>query len=373
MRLWSTAGKVVAAALLFVAGCGTSDAIDTTGTATTTGTGGTATTGGTSTTSTTSSTSTTRPRCDEEAGLVTSYYPTGARDFCRPRVFEQRDTPLFSGDRLTTDSIGSLTFDTRQLTGCEMSPDTGVIIHPDAATELELARGTVGCDADATGRVIRLRIPHATVEVRGTLFILTAVGGTGSVKVFDGTVDIRATSDPSAVPVQVSGGSLAEAAPGRPLRTDGYTPTESEQALIDRLRLDILTFPPEALSDLAQSGVARRGTLVTETQEQAKELSARNLDGGLQPITTASIRRRSARALPEGATLIVGVGSFAALMPTFEQLRRELGPGATLVYSPYAFSAGRTTPGTSTTTTTTTTTTTAETTATASTTAPGPP
>ena len=373
MARWSAPVKLAAAAFLFVGGCGGSEVVDTTESTTTTATGTTGTTGGTTST-TTGSTSTTKgpDRCDEEAGRVTSYSPTGERDRCQPLVLERRETTLFSGDRLTTDGIGSLTFDTRQLTACDMKADSRVVVRPDSETELQLLDGTIGCTITATGIERELAIPGARVRVRGTLLILTATGGTSSVKVYDGTVDVRSTSDPSAAPVQVSSGNLAEIVPGQTLRTAAYTPVGAERALVDRLRLGILTFPPEALSELAQGGIATRGTLVTETEEQAKFLAGQNVAANMRPITTASLRRRSARGLSE-AKLVVCVGSFAALVPAFEQLRRELGPDATLVFSPYSFPADRTTPTTTTTPTSTATTASTTPTSPGTTTAPGPP
>jgi hypothetical protein len=360
MQWTPTAGKLAAAAILFAAGCGTSEAMDGSTTQETSTATGTDTTGSTATESTTSTTSSTQPadRCDERAGRVTSYYPRGERDFCRPLVFEQRDTPLFSGDRLSTDSIGSLTFETELLTRCDLGSDADVLVRPETGIEIRLLRGTVGCYVEPGADRIQLEFPGGRTEISGTLFILTAVGETTTIKAYDGSLLVRATDDPSAAPVQLSGGRQAVAARGRPLRGTTYTPGRAETALIDRLRLGILTFPPDAISDVTQGSTATEGTLVTETEEQARTLDTLELVPALDPITTSTIRRRSGQVFVDGARLVVGVGSFEDLVGAFERLRRELGPEATLVFSPYAFPGSRTTPTTSTTTATVTTTTT---------------
>jgi hypothetical protein len=343
MRPLRRAGLLTATAVILAAGCGESNETVTTATQATTATqtGNTETSETTETTET-GTTSTPSTRCVQEAGLVLGYNPTSERDFCSPRVLEQRELPLFDSDQLRTSSIGELQFRTEELTRCEMRPDAVVVVRPGAGTALRLGSGTVGCQVDPGGPEVHLDVPGAVIDVRGTLFTLAAVAETTTITVHTGSLFVRSTADPAAAPAELRDRQQAVAARDRPLRSVDFQVGQAEAELVVRIRLGVLTLPPDALSELMQGGAASEGTLVTETAGQAKLLEERELVPALQPLTTSSIQRRSRLDLSARPDLVVGVGSFEALAPAFERLRNALGPDATLVHSPFAFPKGTT-------------------------------
>jgi len=336
---------VLVSALLVSAGCGGDGEAVTTGT---TGTGGTGTTG-TGGTGTTGTGGSTQPAgCTEQAGEIVALLPIAQRGCNEANSSVESGDRLFGGDELTTTaSPSTLTFELELASSgtahCGMSPDGAALIRPDADTDLEVRAGTVSCDAPAAAR---FTAPGAQVDVTGTLLSLTAEGDATTIKLYDGTVDVRSTADGSVQQLSSPSGqgcprSAAQAVvtTSEPMQQTAYSVDPGELAVTGIVKLRIGLVPPSALEGLAAGMSESKTTVVTATEEQRNVLLDRDLVQQIPLVTAAA--QPAEQPIQPGET-VVGVGTFAALFDTFCRIRGDV-PDARLLYTPFAFAAGPTT------------------------------
>lgn len=299
---------------------------------------GTGTTTETSTgTTDTGTTSTTEPtRCSEEEGVITGYLQLAERDECGPVL---RQEILFRAERISTGPGGTVEFDTREVGNCKLRPEAVVLIRPDPGTALRLLAGAIACDAETGGERIRLEAPGTEIEVTGTLFTLIASGDSTTVKVHDGTVRMRSTTEPDGWQDLSSGTSQAAGlvAAGEPAAVVDYQLEEWEPDLLEALRLGVITVPAKDLPALTAETAAEGGSVVTQTEEEGAVLEERQLVRALPLITTADLQGERRRQFVTAGDTVVCVGSFSSLAATFTTLRETFGPEVTLVYTPFEF------------------------------------
>jgi hypothetical protein len=246
-----------------------------------------------------------------------------------------RGERLYSVDQLTTGPVGQLEFELGRLDLCTTWPGTVLVVRPDEETLLRLVDGTVACSA-APGGELRIETPGAEILVRGTAFTLVASGGESTIRVHEGSLEVRPTAG-SDDPTRVSALQQVVASEGRQdLTPVEYRVEPAESERLTALRLGVVSLPSDALAAFT-AGAEADVTLVTETDEQSKHLVERSIVERFQPLTTRELAQRSRRELTLRGDVAVGVGSFVELAPAFAQLRAALGPGATLVYTPFAF------------------------------------
>jgi len=320
---------LLAAALLPAAGCGGAGPVA--------GTGTTEPVETTTETETGTTTSTTEPaRCSQEEGVITGYLQIAERDECGPVL---RQEILFSVERLSTGPGGTVEFDTREVGNCKLRPEATVLIRPDPGTALRLLAGAIACDAETGGERIRLEAPGTEIEVTGTLFTLIASGDSTTVKVHDGTVRMRSTTESDGWQELSSGTSQAAGlvAAGEPVAVVDYQLEQWEPELLQGLTLRVITVPAKDLPALTAESAAEGGSVVTQTEEEGAVLAERQLVRALPLITTADLQGERRRQFVTAGDTVVGVGSFSSLVATFAMLRETFGPEVTLVYTPFEF------------------------------------
>jgi hypothetical protein len=328
---------LVGAALL-AAGCGGSEAVSTGGTQT----GTTATTATTGTTATTSTGG--RPEtCSEREGAVRTLLPE-ARLRCgeaEPTVPVESGDALFGGDRLTTNANSRLVF-TLGLSGnaqlCGMEPGSSAVIRPDPETALRVLGGTVGCEPSTA---MKLAAPGVTITTTGTLFSLAVEGETTTIRVYEGTLEVRSEADSavrtlSAAPEAQAcpeEGVQAVVSPGEAMRSTAYELDPGERELVHIVALRVALLPPSALQGVTER---TQSAVVTATEDQGRVLMRRNLIQ-VAPLVAPAIEQAETPPVQPGDT-VVGVGSYDALSSTFCRLRAQLPAGELkLYYTPYSF------------------------------------
>jgi hypothetical protein len=285
---------------------------------------------------TTTDTSTENQPCSEEEGEILGYLPVAKHDCGKGKAVRQEK--VFRADRLTTETEGTLEFHTSTIDTCKMRSETSVVIVPDDDTALRLLNGTVACNVEPGATRTVFAVPGAEIEITGTLFTLTAVDESTTIKVSGGTLQVRATVSPGAVQ-EVSAAEpdrrAAVVSDGEPLQYVEFAISPEEFDLIAAVRNHIVTLPPEALAPLTDQTAANAGTVLTETKDQGQLLRERGVVArGLPLVTTGDLALQAPEEFVQVGDTVVGVGSFSALEPSFSRLRETFGDRVTLIYSP---------------------------------------
>jgi hypothetical protein len=278
-------------------------------------------------------------RCTTPEGNVDGYLPVIERDRCEPRRLLLDET-LFAADRLSTGLGGRLDFHTAVIDQCTMREDAAVFLRPTSSTALRLVSGTIVCQI-TPGPEVRLESPGAEIEVRGTLFSLSATADGTTIKVRDGELFARSTAEPRSTATVSAENQVFAPVAGALGRLSTLAFADSlEKDLFDAVRLDVVSVPSAEIDEFLASRHRTSGAVLTQTKEQGKVVTSQNPAVQLVPFTVEAVRagsvRRSRRSIDD---TVIGVGSFSALLPAFEQLRAELGETAVLAYAPSDFSA----------------------------------
>ena len=339
------AAALLGCAILLAAACGGGG-----GEAVTTATTGTGETGTTGTTATSGGDGT--QGCNEKAGEVKQLLPT-ARRGCNEATFTAGShDSLFAGYELATSGSSSLlTFQLDLASGtaeCGMSDDAAALIRPDPAIDVKVLAGTVSCSASA---VVTFAAPGVEATNKSTLFSLTVDGDTTTIRLYEGTLEVRSTADgtvqqldPPAPTAEANclSASQAVATTSEPMQQTDYTVDASELTTTAIVKLRVGLVPSATLEGLAAGMSEAKATVVTATDAQKKVLLERDIVRQVPLMTVAALRQPSVEQPIQPGETVVGVGSFPALLPTFCAIQRDVAD-ARLLYTPFAFAGGTTT------------------------------